>query len=226
MGSIIASAGGSAAAAAAPGALSTVAKTAGKLNPIGMALGAVGGLANIAGSIIGSGKRKREAKNAAAEYAAQRTALMNTQFTNPYAGLENVAEDLTINQDAAQFQAQQTDQALAQAMQAAVASGGAAGGAQAIAQAALQSKRGVSADIARQEQSNQMARVNQAAQLQQLEAQGEEDLQVANYEKNQDLLKMASARKQQADAARAKATQQLFGGIGQAITGGLAGGQK
>ena len=71
-----------------------------------------------------------------------------------------------------------------------------------------------------------MARVNQAAQLQQLEAQGEEDLQVANYEKNQDLLKMASARKQQADAARAKATQQLFGGIGQAITGGIAGGQK
>ena len=201
-------------------------KLLGKANPIGMALGAAGGLANIAGSIIGSGKRKREAKNAAAEYAAQRQALMNTQFTNPYAGLENVAEDLTINQDAAQFQAQQTDAALAQAMQAAVVSGGAAGGAQAIAQAALQSKRGISADIARQEQSNQMARVNLAAQLQQLEAQGEEDLQVANYEKNQDLLKMASARKQQADAARAKATQQLFGGIGQAITGGIAGGQK
>lgn len=204
-------------------AASVAAKTASKANPIGIALGAAGGLANIAGSIIGSGKRKREAKNAAAEYAAQRQALMNTQFTNPYAGLENVAEDLTINQDAAQFQAQQTDAALAQAMQAAVVSGGAAGGAQAIAQAALQSKRGVSADIARQEQSNQMARVNQAAQLQQLEAQGEEDLQVANYEKNQDLLKMASARKQQADAARAKATQQLFGGIGQAITGGIAG---
>lgn len=207
-------------------AASVAAKAASKANPIGIALGAAGGLANIAGSIIGSGKRKREAKNAAAEYAAQRQALMNTQFTNPYAGLENVAEDLTINQDAAQFQAQQTDAALAQAMQAAVVSGGAAGGAQAIAQAALQSKRGVSADIARQEQSNQMARVNQAAQLQQLEAQGEEDLQVANYEKNQDLLKMASARKQQADAARAKATQQLFGGIGQAITGGIAGGQK
>lgn len=203
--------------------LGAAAGAAGAANPIGMALGAAGGIANIAGSIIGSGKRKREAKNAAAEYAAQRQALMDTQFTNPYAGLENVAEDLTINQDAAQFQAQQTDAALAQAMQAAVVSGGAAGGAQAIAQAALQSKRGISADIARQEQSNQMARVNQAAQLQQLEAQGEEDLQVANYEKTQDLLKMASARTQQADAARARATQQLFGGIGQAITGGIAG---
>lgn len=198
-------------------------KLLGAANPVGIALGAAGGIANIAGSIIGSGKRKREAKRAAAEYAAQRQALMETQFTNPYAELENVAEDLTINQQAAQFEAQQRDAALAQSMQAAVVSGGAAGGAQAIAQAALQSRMGISADIARQEQANERARVNQAAQLQQLEAQGEEDLQVANYEKQQDLLKMASARKQQADAARAKATQQLFGGIGQAITGGIAG---
>ena len=185
---------------------------------------AIGGLiqggANIIGSLIGGGKRRREAKAAAAEYAAQRQALMNTQFTNPYAGLENTAEDLTINQQAAQFQAQQTDAALAQSMQAAVASGGAAGGAQAIAQAALQSKQGIAASIAQQESRNEMLRAQQAANLQNLEAQGEEDLQVANYEKQQDLLKMASARKQQADAARSRATQQLIGGIG-SVVGGL-----
>ena len=138
---------------------------------------------------------------------------------SPYAGLENVAEDLTINQQAAQFQAQQTDAALAQAMQAAVASGGAAGGAQAIAQAALQSKQNISADIARQEQANEMARVSQEAKLQQLTAQGEEDLQVANYEKTQDLLKLSSARKQQSDLAQSQATKQLFGGIGQTLGG-------
>ena len=183
--------------------------------PLPLAL--IGGVANIAGSLIGSGKRKREAKAAAAEFQAQRESLMNTQFTNPYAGLENVAEDLTINQQASQFQAQQTDAALAQAMQAAVASGGAAGGAQAIAQAALQSKQNISADIAKQEQANEMARVNQEAKLQQLVAQGEEDLQVANYEKNQDLLKLSSARKQQSDLAQAQATKQLFGGVGQTL---------
>ena len=65
-------------------------------------------------------------------------------------------------------------------------------------------------------------RAQQAAQNQGLEAQGEEDLQTQNYNKNQDLLRMASARKQQADAARAKATQQLMGGIGQ-IAGGFGG---
>ena len=194
--------------------------------PLPLAL--IGGVANIAGSLIGSGKRKREAKAAAAEFQAQRESLMNTQFTNPYAGLENVAEDLTINQQASQFQAQQTDAALAQAMQAAVASGGAAGGAQAIAQAALQSKQNISADIAKQEQANEMARVNQEAKLQQLVAQGEEDLQVANYEKNQDLLKLSSARKQQSDLAQAQATKQLFGGVGQTLgnLGGVFGGDS
>ena len=183
----------------------------------------IGGVSNVAGSLIGRGARRAEAKSAAADFAAQRQALMDTEFTNVYAGLENVAEDLTINQQASQFQAQQTDAALAQAMQAAVASGGAAGGAQAIAAAALKSKQGISADIARQEQANEMMRVKQAANLQTLEAQGEEDLQTANYEKQQDFLKLASARKQQADAAVAQSNKQLFGGLGQ-IVGGIAGG--
>ena len=184
--------------------------------------GAVGGVANIAGSLIGGRARRREARAAAAEYAAQKQALMDTTFTNPFANLENTAEDLTVNQQASQFQAQQTDAALAQSMQAAIASGGAAGGAQAIAAAALQSKAGISADLAKQESTNELMRAQQAAKNQGLEAQGEEDLQTQNYNKNQDLLRMASARKQQADAARAKATQQLMGGIGQ-IDGGFGG---
>ena len=181
---------------------------------------AVSGGSKIIGSLIGGGKRRREQKAAEAELAQQKQAFMDFQFTNPYAGLENVAEDLTINQDAAQFQAQQTDAALAQSMQAAVASGGAAGGAQAIAQAALQSKRGVAADIARQEQANQMAQVNQAGKLQQLEAQGEEDLQSQQYIRQGELLNMASGRKVAADQSRAQATQMLVGGIGE-VAGGI-----
>jgi len=177
--------------------------------------GLVSGGSKIIGSLIGGGKRRRKAKAAAAELEARKQAFQDFQFTNPFAGLENVAEDLTINQQAAQFQAQQTDAALAQAMQAAVASGGAAGGAQAIAQAALQSKQGISADIARQEQANQMARVQQAGQLQQLEAQGEEDLQSQQFLQQGELLNMAAGRKFAADQARAQATNLLLGGVGQ-----------
>ena len=99
--------------------------------PAGMAIGAAGGLITAAGSLIGGGRRRREERAARAEFDAQRQALMDYSFTNPFAGLENVAEDLTVNQQASQFQAQQTDAALAQSMQAAIASGGAPGGAQA-----------------------------------------------------------------------------------------------
>jgi hypothetical protein len=184
----------------------------------------IGGAANMVGSMIGGRARRKEQKQANAEFAAQKAAFQDFTFSNPYAGLENVAEDLTINQDAAQFQAQQTDAALAQSMQAAIASGGAPGGAQAIAQAALASKAGISADIARQEQSNMAARVNQAAKLQELEAQGEEDLQSQTYLQQGELLNMASARKTAADEARAQATQQLIGGVGQIASGVATGG--
>lgn len=180
---------------------------------------AVGGLisggSKIIGSLVGGRRRRKEQRAARAELEAQKEAFQNFQFTNTYKGLENVAEDLTVNQQASQFQAQQTDQALANAMQAAVASGGAAGGAQAIAAAALQSKQTISADLARQEQANEMARVNQAAKLQELEATGEMDLQSQRYLQQGTLLNMAAGRKAAADQARAQATQMLVGGIGE-----------
>ena len=181
----------------------------------------IGGAAQIAGSLVGGGARRREQRAANAEFAAEKEAFQTQTFTNQYAGLENVAEDLTVNQQASQFQAQQTDAALAQSMQAAIASGGAPGGAQAIAQAALASKAGISADLARQEQKNQAMAVNQAARLQSMEAQGADQLQVREYQKQQQLLNMASGRKNAADAARAQATQALVGGIG-SVVGGLA----
>jgi len=186
-------------------------------------LGVMGGLITAGGSIIGSGRRKREEAAARAEFDAQRQALVDYNFSNPFAGLENVAEDLTVNQQASQFQAQQADAALAQSMQAAIASGGAAGGAQAIAQAALASRQGISADLARQEQANQMARVNQAANLQKFEAQGEEDLQTQRYQQQQQLTNLASGRLNAAKQARQQATNQLFGGLGMAFEGGVGG---
>jgi hypothetical protein len=107
-------------------------------------------------------------------------------------------------------------------MQAAIASGGASGGAQAIAQAALKSKAGISADLARQEQANQMARVSAEQKLQADEAAGADVLQTRNYQKQQQMLNLASQRKIAADQARAQATSQLVGGIGQ-LGSGLAG---
>ena len=182
----------------------------------------IGGAASVAGSLIGGRARRREQRQAQAEFEAQKQALQSTVFENTYAGLENVAEDLTVNQQASQFQAQQTDAALAQSMQAAIASGGAPGGAQAIAQAALKSKAGISADLAKQEQANQMARASAEQKLQADEAAGADVMQAREYQKQQQMLNLASQRKIAADEARAQATQQLVGGIGQ-LGSGLAG---
>ena len=185
----------------------------------GVIAAAISGGAQIIGSLIGGGKRRREQRAARAEFEQQKAAFRDFEFTNTYEGLENVFEDATVNQQASQFQAQQTDAALASSMQAAIASGGAAGGAQAIAQAALQSKQGISADIARQEQANQARMLAAEQRLQADEAAGADMLQTRKYQQTQQLLNLASERKRAADAARQRAHQQLMGGIGQMAGG-------
>ena len=181
----------------------------------------IGGATQIAGSLIGGGRRRREARAAAREFEEQKSAFQDYTFENKFSGLENVYEDLTVNQQAAQFQAQQTDQALAQSLQTAAMTGGGSGGAQAIAQAALQSKQGISQTIAQQEQQNQALRAREAAQLQFRSATAADDMQLRRYDQTQQLLNMASGRKNMADAARRQATQALVGGIG-SIAGGVA----
>ena len=182
-------------------------------------MGIIGGATQALGSLIGGGRRRKEARAAAAEFGAQKQAFQDFQFQNQYQGLENVFEDATINQQASQFQAQQTDAALAQALQSAAMTGGAPGGAQAIAQAALQSKQGISADIARQEQANEARRLQQESRLQTMEARGADVMQQRQYGQTQQLLNLAAGRKNAADKARAQATASLVGGLGSAIGG-------
>ena len=80
------------------------------------------------------------------------------QFENPYQNIENPFEDLTVNQQAAQFQAQQIQQQqanLLEGFKGAAGSSGIGGLAQILAnQGALQTQK-ASASIAQQEQANQ-----------------------------------------------------------------------
>lgn len=181
----------------------------------------IGGATQMVGSMIGGRARRREQKAANAEFGQDRDNFRNFQLTNEFAGMENTYEDLTVNQQASQFQAQQTDAALAQGLDAIVAGGGGGGGAQAIAQAALQSKQGISASIAQQEQSNQAMQAQAASQIQLTQANARDDLQLRQYDRSQQLLNMSAERKNQADAARAQATSALIGGIGN-VVGGIA----
>ena len=188
-----------------------------------MAWGAIiGGAAQVAGSLIGSRKRKREQQQAQAQNKADEAAVRNFEFTNSYKGLENTAEDLTVNQQATNFQAAQNDQALAGAQDAIVAGGGGGGGATALAAAALGAKQGLSGQLAAQESQNAQIRQQEASNLQAAEAQGEQDLQSQQYEQAGTALELSGARLQAANQARQNATNQLVGGIG-SIAGNLGG---
>ena len=185
----------------------------------------IGGAAQVAGSLIGSGKRKREQAAAQAQNRQDEANVRNFQFDNHFKGLENTADDLTVNQQASNFQAAQTDQALAQGLDAITAGGGGGGSAQAIANAALQSKQNISADLQQQETQNARIRQAEASNLQAAEATGEQDLQTQQYQQAGTALELSGSRLQAANNARAAATSQLVGGIGQAA-GGLASGIK
>lgn len=180
----------------------------------------IGGVTQIAGSLIGGKARRKEARAAAAQKERDLQTFKDFQFTNPYTSMENVFEDATINQQASQFQAQQTDAALAQGLDAIVAGGGGGGDAQAIAQAALQSKQNASADIASQEQALQSRSLEQEAALQSAGAAASMDIEQQQYAGAATNLQLSASRDAAARKAKQDATQGLLSGVG-SLAGGV-----
>jgi hypothetical protein len=127
------------------------------------------------------------AKNNLAELEASRQEIIN-----PYEGMESVAgmatdvsgtlknrmANIGVATQAAEMQIEQADIALANTLDTLAATGASAGGATALAQAAMQSKKGVSASIEKQEVANQQnaaqaeMRLDQARMSEQLRLQG------------------------------------------------------
>jgi len=188
------------------------------------ALMAVGGLAQIGGSLIGGRARRREEAAARAQMNQRMAEYENMQFENPYENLQNTAEDLTVNQQQAQFLAQQQQQGLANtmgALQGAAGGSGIAGLAQAMANQQNTNLQQASASIGQQEAANQAIAAQQAAQIQQLEAKGAMSVQDMELQRNQTLLGMSQQRLAGAQQARQQATQQLVGGIGNIAAAGV-----
>jgi len=198
---------------------------AGKLNEQGIgAIGSIaGGLAQTAGGIIGQRKRKGEQRRARAAYEDRLSQFESLDDSNLFADLSNPYEDLTVNTQAAEFAAQQQQQGLASTMQ---AMSGAAGGsgiaalAQSMANVQGQQAQQASASIAQQEQANQKVMMQQAAQNEQLSAQGATAARGLQYEKSTALAQAAGARQATADQAVNQARQAMVSGIGD-IAGGV-----
>lgn len=194
-----------------------------KFDPLLSQIGNVaGGLTSIASGIIGSKRRRQEEREAQAEFDKYRAQFEATDTSNPYANMQNVYEDLTVNQQAAEFAAQQQAQGQANIMnQMAGAAGGAgiASLAQVMANQQAQAAQAASANIAQQESRNQMAAAGMAGQLQSMERQGDMLSRQMEQRKIDTLMGMGAARLGAAQQARQQATQAIMSGIGQ-IAGG------
>jgi len=115
------------------------------------------------------------------------------KFENPYENMENTYEDLTVNQQQAQFQAQQGSQQrtnIMQSMKGAAGGSGIAGLAQALAnQGQLQTQK-ISASIGQQEAMNQRLGAQGAASVQLQGRKGEELKQKFETDRQATLLGM------------------------------------
>ena len=157
------------------------------------------------------------------------------EFKNPYADMENVYEDQTVDLKAAEFAKEQSQQSLSNimaSMKGAAGGSGVAGLAQVLANQGVKQAQQASADIGRQEQANQARARAEAGRLQQLDREGEQrrDLleregrrQVEQFDlqKQDKMLEMAMNRKAAADQAIANANAQLDSFVSGAVTSGL-----
>ena len=213
---------------------------------VGASVAAAGGLTKLGMSLAGRGSRIREQKAAKArqekmmrEYEKLDTSNIYANVKNPYADIEtefeNVYEDMTVNQQQAQFEkqmAQQQQANIMQQMSGAAGGSGIAGLAQAMAnQGQLQAQR-AGASIGMQESQQQAMKAQGAQQARAMEQQalktrmagegqaqmqrlrGEEQSRGLEYQKTGTLLGMSQQRLAAANEARRQAKAQQMSAVG------------
>ena len=185
--------------------------------------GIISGGIDIANSIIGSKKRKAEQQQAQGLYDSSMSDFRNLDTSNPYANMENTAEDLTVNTQAADFAAQQQNQGLSNIMGSMKQSAGGSGVAalaQSLANQQSQNAQAASASIGSQEASNQAAAATQAGANQKMSREGDYLSQQMERGQTETELGMAQGRLGAANLAQIEANQALVSGIGQ-VAGGV-----
>ena len=195
------------------------------------------GVALSAGSSIygavqaGKAQKAAEAKEkeARAEMDRLRNVYANLDTSNPFMNMENTMEDLTINQQQAQFQQKQFQQGQANildSLRGAAGGGGVAALAQQLSQQNQLASQQASASIGEQEARNQMLRQQEASRIQDKERQGEVISRNLKREQTSTLLGMAqqetAAAAEQAAAAQQAKMSAISSGV-QNIAGAIPG---
>ena len=161
-------------------------------------------------------KAKAEAAKAQAELDAQKDAFKAMDTSNPYQNMENVYEDLTVNQEEAQFvkeQQMQQQSNILQDLRGAAGGSGIAGLAQTLASQGSKDARTAAISIGKQEADNQMKERGEAASIQAQEREGDIMSRQMEADKNQALMGMAAQDVATQQAAVAAADKQMWEGI-------------
>ena len=192
---------------------------------IGAASQAVQGLTGIASGLIGQRKRNADARAAKRDFQDQMKMFRDIDTSNPFRNIQNTYEDLTVNQQAAQFTAEQQQLGMATAMgqmRGAAGSSGIAALAQAMANQQSTNLQKASASIGEQEARNQALAAKGAADRERMLAQGERESRLMEFGKRRDILQISSQRKLAADQAAAAGRQAMISGLGNLLGAGAA----
>ena len=175
--------------------------------------------------LFGIGKRKKR-KLAAATAAAEATLApvmqqyQDSEYVDPYASMENIYEDLTVNTQQAEFQKQMALQQQAtplDALRSTAGASGAAGLAQVLSGSFARQQQQASASIGEQERKNQLLALQGAEQLQRLQAEGQLAGQAFEQQKLENILQFKMADVAAALGAETAYQQQLFDVGGQVL---------
>ena len=174
-------------------------------------------------------RSKKKEKKARQEMNRLKGIYASLDTSNPYLNMENKMEDLTVNQQQAQFQSQQFQQSQANilgGLRGAAGGAGIAGLAQQLAQQGQIASQQASAGIGQQERANQMAERQAASQIQGKEREGVIKSREAELNKQSTLLGMSQAetaahRQDRLAAQQAKqdATMGMVSGALSAVSG-------
>ena len=210
------------------------------IGAVTLGLGVIKGATSIIGGIQEKKRLKSENERSRKEFDSYKKDIEGLSITNPYKDLntsfENTYEDMTVNQQQAQFQARQGQQSRAnmlQNLQGAAGSSGIAGLAQAMANQQQQQTAQISAGIGQQEARNQVYSAQGAAGVQRMEQQaqtrvgyGESMRQTSENERQMDLMNLKAGRNNAERSFRTSmrgANQQMLGGVGDIVGAGLQG---
>ena len=210
------------------------------IGAVSLGLGVVQGATSIIGGIQERKRLRRENKRAQGQYREMRDDLKSLEITNPYKDLnttfENTFEDLTVNQQQAQFQAQQGQQARANLLsnlRSAAGGSGIASLAQVLANQQQVQGQQISASIGQQEAANQRASAQGAMNVQRMTQQAQKTIGYGDYLRQQnenqrqmDLISLQAGRQQaQRDfrGAMQAQNQKMMGGVGSILGAGLKG---